>query len=120
MVRKEPNRPPGISGLLPAIMMTAIVSPMARPTPRMRDAVMDDFAAGTIVLNTACSWVAPKARAPSYSSCGTASIPFLDSATTVGKIMMPSTKEVTKSPAPSPVGEMLANSGMMTAMPKKP
>lgn len=42
-------------GWLPATMITAMVSPIARPTPRITAAIMPDFAAGTTVINTLLS-----------------------------------------------------------------
>ena len=46
-------------------MITAMVSPMARPTPKMIAAIMPDLAAGTTVKNTLRTWPAPSASAPS-------------------------------------------------------
>ena len=48
----------GTLAWLPATMTTAIVSPIARPTPKITEARMPDLAAGTTVANTARSWVA--------------------------------------------------------------
>ena len=39
-------------GWLPATMMPAMVSPMARPTPSTMPAMMPETAAGTITRNT--------------------------------------------------------------------
>jgi len=55
----------------PVTMSTAIVSPMARPIPRMIAALMPESAAGTITLRTVCQWFAPRARLPSLNSRGT-------------------------------------------------
>ena len=55
----------GITALLPATMITAIVSPMARPTPKITPAKIPCFAAGITAKNTLLSWVAPSAREPS-------------------------------------------------------
>ena len=55
----------GILAWFPATMITAIVSPIALPMPRMTPASIPGFAAGTITLNTAPSCVAPSALAPS-------------------------------------------------------
>ena len=55
----------GTRGWLPTTIMTAIVSPSARPTPRMTAARIPDFAAGTTTVKTLRSCVAPSASAPS-------------------------------------------------------
>ena len=49
----------------PMTIITAMVSPMARPTPRIRPARIPDLAAGTTAKKTLRSWLAPKARPPS-------------------------------------------------------
>ena len=64
-VRTPSKMLPGMRGWLPAIIITAMVSPMARPTPRMIPARMPDLAAGTVTKNTLRSWLAPRAKAPS-------------------------------------------------------
>ena len=55
----------GISGLPPITIMTAIVSPIARPMARTTPARMPLLAAGSMILKVACSLVAPSASAPS-------------------------------------------------------
>ena len=49
-VRTPANRLSGITAWFPAIMMTAIVSPIARPIPRIMAARIPDFAAGSTAL----------------------------------------------------------------------
>ena len=55
----------GMTVWLPATRITAIVSPIARPTPRIIAASIPDFAAGSEAKNTLRSCVAPSASAPS-------------------------------------------------------
>jgi hypothetical protein len=55
----------GIIDWPPATMITAMVSPIARPIPRMIDAKIPDFAAGTTIDIVALSCEAPSATAPS-------------------------------------------------------
>ena len=64
-VRTPCKMPLGMRGWLPATMMTAIVSPIARPTPSTIPARMPLFAAGTTAVYTLRSCVAPSASAPS-------------------------------------------------------
>ena len=63
-VLKLENSPDGNTVLFPATIITAIVSPIARPAPRITDATTEDFAAGATTLNTASECVAPSALAP--------------------------------------------------------
>ena len=51
--------------MMPTTIMTAIVSPSARPTPSTTAANTPDFAAGTTTVKTLLSCVAPSASAPS-------------------------------------------------------
>ena len=45
---------------LPTTMITAIVSPTARPMPRTTLATMPDRAAGMTTRHIVCQWVAPQ------------------------------------------------------------
>ena len=47
---------------LPVTIITAIVSPMARPMPSMTAVRMPERAAGTTTRQIVCHWVAPIAR----------------------------------------------------------
>ena len=58
----------GMMAAFPATMSTAMVSPTARPIPRMIAAAMPESAAGTRTLLTVCQRVAPMARDPSLNS----------------------------------------------------
>ena len=50
IVESGANTPLGNTGALPTTMSTAIVSPIARPMPRMIASMMPIFAAGTTTL----------------------------------------------------------------------
>jgi hypothetical protein len=56
----------------PATIMTAMVSPTARPIDRIAAARMPDLAAGRTTILTACQGVAPTASIPSLYAAGTA------------------------------------------------
>ena len=45
---------------LPATMITAMVSPMALPTPKITPAKIPDFAAGTVTLKIVFTGVVPR------------------------------------------------------------
>ena len=47
---------------LPVTIITAIVSPIARPMPSMTAVRMPERAAGTTTRQIVCQWVAPIAR----------------------------------------------------------
>ncbi|MBI2974562.1 MAG: hypothetical protein HYY43_03115 [Deltaproteobacteria bacterium] len=55
----------GMIVALPDIIITAIVSPTARPIPKITPARIPERAAGRITLQTVCHSVAPNAREPS-------------------------------------------------------
>ena len=65
MVRRPLSSPTGILAWFPATIITAIVSPIARPIPRTTAARIPDFAAGSITIKMLLSFVAPSAREPS-------------------------------------------------------
>ena len=69
-------------------MMIAIVSPMARPTPRITPARMPDLAAGICTLKIVPICVLPNARDASLYEGGTASNAFCATLMIVGKIIM--------------------------------
>ena len=52
--------------VLPATMITAIVSPIARPMPKTIAAIIPDFTSGNTMCQVVCHWVAPKAKEPSF------------------------------------------------------
>src|SRR5210317_2100602 len=61
----------GVSGL-PTTINTAMVSPIARPTPSINAARMPEDAAGNTTFVTVCQLVAPRARDASLYDLGTA------------------------------------------------
>src|SRR5680860_1429073 len=78
-------------GVAPAAMVTAMVSPMARESARMNDAITPDSAAGTTVRVETSYFVAPRAYAPCRMELGTADSASSDSDETSGMIMIPTT-----------------------------
>ena len=89
-----PNTSTSGSGSLvtfPRMTTAAIVSPMARPTPRMMAAEMPEKAVGSVTLVVVCQSVAPSAPAPSFIASGTAAIASSATETTVGSAMSPMT-----------------------------
>jgi hypothetical protein len=64
-VRTGASRLLGTSSALPATMITAMVSPMARPIPRITAATSPDRAARKRTMVTVCQRVAPRAIEPS-------------------------------------------------------
>ena len=63
-VLAESRKEVGIFTAFPRIMIMAMVSPMARPIPRMMLATIPDLAAGIRTRQMVCQCVAPRARAP--------------------------------------------------------
>ncbi|MEZ4717019.1 MAG: hypothetical protein R2851_13180 [Caldilineaceae bacterium] len=70
--KKKPVRHDGMLAALPVTIITAMVSPMARPTPSMTAVIRPGRAAGNTTRQMVCHWVAPMASAPSRYSLGTA------------------------------------------------
>jgi hypothetical protein len=64
-VRTGSRNEVGSSTLFPATMITAMVSPIARPIPRMTAATSPARAAGSTTPVIVCHWVAPSAYEPS-------------------------------------------------------
>ena len=93
---------PGIARALPTTIMTAIVSPTARPMAKTMEAMMPDLAAGSTTRQMVCQCVAPRARAPSRYDLGTERMASSDMLTTLGKIMMPSTSDPARMLSPGP------------------
>ncbi len=60
--RKIAARDAGSTAAFPVTIMTAMVSPMARPMPSMTAVRMPDRAAGTTTRQMVCHFVAPMAR----------------------------------------------------------
>ena len=97
--RTEVNSP-GMLATLPATMIMAMASPMARPTPRTTAVATPLRAAGRVTRNTVSKWVAPRAReACSYSS-GTARREVSETLMMEGRIIMASTTIAASRQAP--------------------
>ena len=77
----------GIRGILPQTMITAIVSPTARPIPSTTEAAIPGFAAGTTTLKMVSILEAPRASAPSLYSLGTARRDVSEMLAMVGRTM---------------------------------
>ena len=58
---KKASRPRGIRAALPVTIITAMVSPMARPMPSITAMMMPERAAGSTTRQMVCQWVAPRA-----------------------------------------------------------
>ena len=113
------NRP-GILGLLPATIITAMASPTARPMPSTMPAAMPLLAAGTLTLNQVSASVAPRARLPSSYSWGTALRAVTDTETMLGRIMMLSTRMALSRQAPEARPKTAATAGTSSCMPSRP
>ena len=105
---------------LPATMMMAMASPMARPMPSTTAAAMPLEAAGTLTRNTVSMWVAPRARLASSYSGGTAFRAVSDTEMMEGRIMMARTMMAQKRLAPSGRSKALRTAGTSTIMPMRP
>ena len=81
----------GITGEFPATNITAIVSPIALPTPSTMAASIPDFAAGKITLNIVSISEAPRANDPSLYDFGTAFIAVCETDIMVGSIIIAKT-----------------------------
>ena len=88
-------------GTLPETIITAMASPMARPTPSTTAAAMPLRAAGTDTLNQVSVAVAPSAREASSYSRGTASRAVMATLIMEGRIMIASTMMAASRPEPS-------------------
>ena len=88
-------------GALPETIMTAMASPMARPTPSTTAAAMPLLAAGADTRNQVSTGVAPRARDASSYSFGTASSALTETLMMDGRIMMARTMMAASRLAPS-------------------
>ena len=89
----------------PISIVTAIVSPTARPNPRMDAPISPVFAYGNIASRNISHLVAPSMYAASRCCCGTAIKTSRDTAETVGIIIMASTTLAVSMSRPSGVPE---------------
>jgi hypothetical protein len=74
-------------------MATAMLSPSARPTAKVRAAAIPERAPGKTTSRTTCQCVAPSAMAASRSAKATPDNAVRLSATTVGSVITASTTE---------------------------
>ena len=107
-------------GTLPDTIITAIASPIARPTPRTTAAAMPLFAAGTETRNHVSSGVAPRARDASSYSPGTASSAVTETLIIDGRIIIASTMIAASRLAPSGTLNIFLIPGTSTSMPTRP
>ena len=100
--------------------MTAMASPMARPTPSTTEAAMPLLAAGTDTRNQVSTGVAPRAREASSYSLGTASRAVTDTLMMLGRIITASTTMAASRLAPSGIWNSLRMPGTSTSIPTRP
>ena len=100
--------------------MTAMASPMARPTPCTIAAAMPLLAAGTETLKTVSVQVAPSARLASSYSFGTAFRAVSDMLMMEGRTMMDRTMMAARRVAPLARPKLFATQGTMMIMPTRP
>ena len=101
VVRKRTGvKSPGIFDTLPATMMIAMASPMARPTPSTTAVATPLRAAGSVTRKQVSASVAPSARDASSYSCGTARSAVSDTLTMDGRIITARTRMAASRHAP--------------------
>ena len=105
---------------LPDTIITAIASPIARPTPSTTAAAIPLLAAGTETLNQVSVGVAPSAKDASSYSFGTASKPVIETLMMDGKIMIANTMMAASKLEPSGTWKMFRMPGTRINMPTKP
>jgi hypothetical protein len=101
-VLAESRKEVGIFTAFPKIMIMAIVSPMARPIPKMMLATIPDLAAGTRTRQMVCQCVAPSARPPALYEGGRAFKESSEMLMIVGRIIKPKIKEPERILKPGP------------------
>ena len=111
-----------MAGLFPVTIMTAIVSPMALPIPRMAAAEIPDIAAGTMTLIVVSQRVAPMARDASLYEWGTECMASSETDMTVGRAMIPRSIEPASQDSlnTSWFSKMSLRKGSSTRTPKNP
>ena len=107
-------------GALPDTIITAIASPIARPTPSTTAAAMPLFAAGTDTRKYVSVGVAPRASDASSYSLGTASSEVMETLIIDGRIIIASTIIAARRLAPSGTLKTLRMPGTSTIMPTRP
>jgi hypothetical protein len=84
------------STLFPMTMVTAMVSPMARPRPRMAAPAIPDLDRGSTATRSISQRVIPSASAASFSSAGAVAKTSRQMAVTIGSTMIASTTPAAK------------------------
>ena len=110
----------GIFGTFPETIITAIASPIARPTPNTTAAAIPLLAAGTDTLKYVSISVAPSASYASSYSFGTASSALSETLIIDGKIMIASTIIAARRLAPSGTLNNLRIPGTRISIPTRP
>jgi hypothetical protein len=100
-------------------MITAIVSPTARPIPRITAATMPDFAAGSCTCIIVCQCVMPRAKAPSLYWRGKSISDTSDMLIIVGSIIIANIIEPAMILSPGPP-RLLRIAGTTNSKPQKP
>ncbi len=110
----------GMIAVLPVTMMTAMVSPIARPIPRMIAAAIPERAAGTMTRLIVCQRVAPVARDPSRYSMGTELIASSETLIIVGSVMIPRRIDPASQVCPLGMLNAMRMKVLRTIIPKNP
>ena len=105
---------------MPETIITAMASPMARPTPSTTAAAMPLFAAGTDTRNQVSVGVAPRASEASSYSRGTDSRAVTETLMIDGRIMTARTRMAASRLAPSATWNTLRMPGTSTSIPTRP
>ena len=121
VVRKRTGvKSPGILETLPATMMMAMASPMARPTPSTTAVATPLRAAGRTTRKLVSISVAPSASEASSYSCGTARSAVSDTLMMDGRIITASTRIAASRHAPELRSKVRWMAGTSTIMPTRP
>ena len=110
----------GMMAALPVTIITAMVSPIALPIPRIMAAVIPDRAEGTITLLIVCHLVAPIDREASRYSMGTELIASSDTLIIVGNAIIPRRIEPANQHSPDGLSNDTLNQSVNTINPKNP
>ena len=105
---------------MPETIITAIASPIARPTPSTTAAAIPLFAAGTDTLKYVSIGVAPSASDASSYSGGTASSAVSETLIIDGRIIIARTIIAAKRLAPSAILNVSLTHGTSTSIPTRP
>jgi len=101
IVEPGENKENAISGLLPINMVTAIVSPMARPKPNAIAAKIPEKPASITAVLIVSQGVAPNALTPSRNVVGIDKKTSRQTAVIVGRIMTAKINPAVKIPIPN-------------------